>query len=81
MGDDYLSLVRCIQIDHKDLFPNDNLGIADRLILNNIVRKIGKEFRKGRKDKEILISYNFIKSVNDSMKEYGYKARELTNII
>jgi hypothetical protein len=62
--------INCVGSD----YPNDRLGVADKFILSCIIRKEGRLFGKGMRH------YNFVKSVNDEMRKYGFIGREFENI-
>ena len=82
MEDQFINLIRRFE-DKKDIewcFPNDHMGVADRLIYNNVLRKVAIKFRDHDPQGRKLLSRAYIWDVNAEMKTYGFKARDLEAI-
>jgi len=57
-------------------FPKEHLGIADRLILNNIVNNLAEHFRQYDPKGKVYLTAVFLYDVRKEMKRYGYKVRD-----
>lgn len=58
-------------------FPQEHLGVGDRLILNLVLDEVAENHRKYTPTGQLYLSTVVLWDINKGMKEFGYKVREI----
>ena len=75
--DDYLPMIRNFRLRVECDFPNEEIDIADKMIIEKIVREQTDRFRENNSQRRILLTNALIQSVYLEMKQYGFKSRRI----
>ena len=76
MKDEFVGIIRMYEREREYCFPYEKLGVADRVILNMVVRIQAKIFRDADPDRKILVSKVQDFSIAKELEKYGFKPKE-----